>query len=147
MSASEKGNQRAAGRTLSVLSDDRGAMICERCEVADRPLRRLRGLLGRRGLDQGAGLLLKPSNSIHTFFMRFPIDAVFLDADLRVLRVRPEMGPWRAAGARGARSVLELPAGEVERLDLTVGERLYVTPVPAAVGAAGGAANVAKEPA
>jgi uncharacterized protein len=143
MSASESSNNRGA-RTLSVLSYDRGAMICERCEVADRPLRRLRGLLGRRGLEAGSGLLLRPSNSIHTFFMRFPIDAVFLDPDLRVLRVRTQMGSWRVAGARGARAVLELPAGEAERVGVSVGERLYLTPVPAAVEAAGTTASVAK---
>ena len=60
-------------------------VVCQRCAVADRPFPRLRGLMGRRGLAPGEGLLLRPTPSIHTWFMRFPIDAVFLDADLRVL--------------------------------------------------------------
>jgi uncharacterized membrane protein (UPF0127 family) len=141
MSASERPFRPTATAvpTLSVLSDDRGAVICEFCEIADRPLSRLRGLLGRRGLEPDSGLLLKPSNSIHTFFMRFPIDVVFLDAELRVLKVRNRMGPWRVAGAWGARCVLELSAGEAERRGVAPGERLYVMPVPGAVAAPTGA--------
>ena len=101
-----------------------GRAICEHCTLADTPLRRMRGLLGRRGLAAGEGMLLRPAPSIHTFFMRFPIDVVFLDADLRVLRVSPEVKPWRATACRGARSVLELAGGEASRLEITVGEQL-----------------------
>jgi uncharacterized membrane protein (UPF0127 family) len=140
MPASERSREsRAPARTLSVLSRDRGALVCERCEVADRPLTRLRGLLGRPGLEPDSGLLIEPCNSIHTCFMRFAIDAVFLDSELRVLRVRSRMRPWRVAGAHGARAVLELAAGEAERCGLSPGEGLYLTPVPAAVAAATGA--------
>ena len=57
-----------------------GRALCEECVVADNPFTRLRGLLGRRGLGAGEGLLLRPSPSIHTWFMRFAIDVVFLDA-------------------------------------------------------------------
>lgn len=88
-----------------------GAVLCTRCVVADTPLRRLRGLLGRRALASGEGLLLRPACSIHTAGMRFAIDAVFLDGEHRVLRVAEDMRPWRLASCRGARSVLELPAG------------------------------------
>ncbi|HVM16228.1 MAG TPA: DUF192 domain-containing protein [Gaiellaceae bacterium] len=92
--------------------------------LADRPLARMRGLLGRRALPQGEGLLLRPAGSIHTAFMRFPIDAVFLDAELRVVRIASDLPPWRAAAARGARAVLEVAAGESRRVGLAVGERL-----------------------
>jgi uncharacterized membrane protein (UPF0127 family) len=95
--------------------------------VADRPFSRLRGLIGRRGLVPGEGLLLKPTPSIHTWFMRFPIDAVFLDADLRVLGVSPELPPWRFAGRRRTRAVLELPGGEARRLGLEAGAVLELT--------------------
>jgi hypothetical protein len=84
----------------------------------------MRGLLGRRGLAQGEGLLLQPAGSIHTAFMRFPIDAVFLDGDRRVLRVAPGLRPWRAAGAKHARAVLELAAGEAARVGLVAGDVL-----------------------
>src|ERR687887_277481 len=71
----------------------------------------MRGLLGRGGLERGEGLLLQPAGSIHTFFMRFPIDAVFLDRGLRVVGLAPELAPWRLAARRHAHSVLELAAG------------------------------------
>ena len=141
MSASERRNGNHGARPLSVLSDDRGELVCERCQVADRPLSRLRGLLGRRELEPGAGLLLKPCNSVHTFFMRFPIDAVFLDGERRVLRVRERLRPWRIAGARGAHAVLELPAGEAERRGVVAGERLYLTPAATKEAEAVGAAR------
>src|ERR671935_1470608 len=87
-------------------------VVCERCFVADKPLTRLRGMLGRKEPAPGEGLLLKPTAAIHTCFMRFPIDVVFLDADLRVVGVTTGLKPWRGAVRRGARSVLELRAGE-----------------------------------
>ncbi|HYU61837.1 MAG TPA: DUF192 domain-containing protein [Solirubrobacterales bacterium] len=84
----------------------------------------MRGLLGRRQLPSGEGILLKPASSVHMAFMRFPIDAVFLDRELRVLKVASDLRPWRAAGSRGAKAVLEIPAGEAERRGVTVGDRL-----------------------
>ena len=99
-------------------------VVCERCRVADRALPRMRGLLGRRGLENGEGLLLKPSPSIMTFFMRFPIDAVFLDREQRVVKVAAGLPPWRTAAAGRARAVLELAAGEAERVGLAPGARL-----------------------
>ena len=101
-----------------------GTVVCERCTLADSPLTRMRGLLGRDGLEQGEGLLLRPASSIHTFFMRFPIDAVFLDKALVVLGVEDALDPWRAASHRGAKAVLELPAGESSRRGISVGDRL-----------------------
>jgi uncharacterized membrane protein (UPF0127 family) len=82
----------------------------------------MRGLLGRRELPQGEGILLQPAASVHTFFMRFPIDAVFLDRESRVLRVAENLRPWRLAGCKGARAVIELRAGECERVGLAAGD-------------------------
>src|SRR5437870_12561169 len=97
------------------LANDDGTVVRERCLLAETPLARLRGLLGRSGLSSGEGLLLRPAGSIHTAFMRFTIDAVFLDAADRVVKVASMLRPWRTAACRGARSVLELPAGEATR--------------------------------
>lgn len=113
------------GRTRQVRSAD-GAVVCERCTIADSPLPRMRGLLGRRGLPSREGVLLRPAGSVHTFFMRFPIDVVFLDREGRVLRVAEAVPPWRTAAARGARSVLELRAGECERRGVEAGDVLVV---------------------
>jgi uncharacterized membrane protein (UPF0127 family) len=108
---------------VTVARED-GTPLCDRCSLADTPAGRLKGLLGRTGLERGEGLLLKPAPAIHTFFMRFPIDALFLDSEMRVVRVVSHMRPWRAAMCRGARSVVELPAGEAARLGVVVGDHL-----------------------
>ena len=97
--------------TLTLRRED-GRIVCERVVVADRAHRRMRGLLGRKYLRQGEGMVLRPGWSIHTAFMRFPIDAVFLDADQVVIKIEHEVGPWRTVSCRGAREVVELPAGE-----------------------------------
>ena len=97
--------------------------------VADSYWLRLRGLLGRSGLDDEEGILLRPASSIHMFFMRFAIDAVFLDRELRVLKIAAQLRPWRMASKRGARSVLELPAGRCEHTGLREGDRLVLDDV------------------
>ena len=89
----------------------------------------MKGLLGRKRLEREEGILLRPASSIHTAFMRFPIDAVFLDGEGRVLRFAAEVKPWRAAGCRGARAVLELSSGESERRGVRPGGQ--VVPVDA----------------
>ena len=101
-----------------------GTIVCERCLLAETALTRMRGLLGRRELRSGEGILLKPASSVHMAFMRFAIDAVFLDKEMRVVKVADDLRPWRATGSRGAKSVLEIPAGEAARRGLTVGDRL-----------------------
>lgn len=111
-------------RPLYSLKNERGDVICKRCVVADTIWSRLRGLLGREELASDEALLLTPESSVHTFFMRFPIDLVFLEADLTVLAVRENVQAWRTVGHRGARSVLELQAGTSRRLGLRPGDRL-----------------------
>lgn len=101
-----------------------GAVVCKRCVLADTSWSRMKGLLGRRGLDAGEGLLIRPTGSIHMFFMRFAIDAVFLDRELRVLKIVPDLKPWRVAAKRGAKQVLELGAGEAARRGLEAGQQL-----------------------
>ena len=84
----------------------------------------MRGLLGRSSFPAGEGLLLRPAASVHTAFMRFPIDVVFLDSTDRVLKVVGSLPPWRMAACRGARAVLELPAGEASSRGLAAGMSL-----------------------
>jgi uncharacterized protein len=101
-----------------------GSLVCGRCLLAETPLARMRGLLGRADLERDEGLYLRPASSIHMWFMRFPIDAVFLGADGQVLRIATGLKPWRTAGCWGAKAVVELPAGACERVGLRVGDRL-----------------------
>ena len=112
-----------AARIVRV-TDASGAVVCERCRVADSFWSRLRGLMGRTSLSPGEGLLFPRTNSIHTHFMRFPIDVVFRDADARVVAIARDLRSWRLARRKGAADVLELPAGECDRLGLEVGARL-----------------------
>jgi hypothetical protein len=85
---------------------------------------RMKGLLGRRTLEPGEGMLIRPAPSIHTFFMRFPIDAVFLSRESEVLKVASDVAPWRTRSCRKAYAVLELAAGEAQRRRLAVGDHI-----------------------
>ena len=108
-----------------------GAVLADRLERAASPLARLRGLLGRRGLAQGEGLLIEPCAAVHTFFMRFTIDAAFLTRDLGVVRAIHGLRPWRATRfCAGAAMVVELPAGTLERTGTRQGDVLQADPPP-----------------
>jgi uncharacterized protein len=100
-----------------------GRFVC-RARVASTFLARFRGLMGVAELPTETGVLFPRTSSVHTHFMRFPIDVVFLDESRRVLAVRHSLRPWRLAGAKRASSVLELAAGECERLGLAEGDVL-----------------------
>jgi uncharacterized protein len=111
-----------------VVADD-DTVVCERCERAERPLARMRGLLGRDSLEPGGGMLINPSPSVHMFFMRFPIDVVFLDRSRTIVKIVHELRPWRTAGARKAVAALELPAGTAARCGLREGDTLTLEPL------------------
>ncbi|MEK7269946.1 MAG: DUF192 domain-containing protein [Planctomycetota bacterium] len=100
-----------------------------RIRILDTFGERLRGLLGRRALAETEGVLLSPCRSIHTAFMRFPVDAVFLDANGTVLRVKSDLRPFRLAACATAASVAELSAGACARAGIRAGDRLLVSPV------------------
>ncbi len=89
----------------------------------------MRGLLGRRYLNAGEALLLRPASAIHTAFMNFSIDALFLDRDGVVLHIAHDLAPWRAAAKRGAATVLELSAGVARARGIEPGEKLrFISP-------------------
>jgi uncharacterized protein len=117
---------------VATLVSERGTVVCERCCIASHPFARMRGLLGRRNLPQEEGILIRPASSVHTWFMQFPIDVVFLDRDLSVVRIVPRLQPWRTAGRWRAAAVLELAAGESARRGIAVGDRLHVDATAAA---------------
>ena len=106
-----------------------GTVVCERCEVPESAFTRARGLLGRSGLDAGTGMLIDRAPSVHMFFMRFPIDVVFLDRDRKVVGIRHRLEPWRVAGARRAVAALELPAGSAAEVGLAEGDELVLEPL------------------
>lgn len=99
--------------------------VVPRAEVASTFRTRLVGLLGRTSLAPGTALVLRPSGLIHTAFMRFPIDVIFLDGRQRVVATAAHLQPFRVAwGGCKARIAVELPAGTIERFELPVGTAL-----------------------
>ena len=102
----------------------RGEVIAN-IDEARTPWSRMVGLLGRSRLDVGDGLLLSPAWSIHTWFMRIAIDVVFIDGNGRVLRVYPELPPWRlVSGTRRARTVLEFGVGTLAQSPISPGDAI-----------------------
>ncbi len=95
-------------------------------QVADGFWQRLVGLLGRKSLGANQGLLLLPCNNIHTAFMRFPIDAVFVSPSGVVIKIVRSIQPFRLAFDFKARACIELPSGDADRLGLAVGQTLNV---------------------
>jgi uncharacterized membrane protein (UPF0127 family) len=106
---------------------ERGTTLASRARLASSFVDRLFGLMGRKRVEDGGGLLLVKSASIHSFFMRFRFDAVFLDKELRVVKIVPAMRQWWLAfGGRGAKDVLELPAGVAEATGTRPGDLLSI---------------------
>ena len=120
---------------LRAVNRTRGTVLAERLEVADSFGARFAGLMGRPSLAAGAGLWLTGTGSIHMLFMRFPIDAVFLGPELPggarlVVAPRPALRPWVGVGlARGARGVLELPAGTIAATGTAAGDEVVLEAV------------------
>lgn len=97
-------------------------------ETASSAATRNKGLLGRAGLPAGGGLWIVPCESVHTFFMKFPIDLVYIDRHKRVKKVRNSVGPWRLSACLSAHSILELPAGAASQAQTQRGDQLEFSP-------------------
>ena len=94
-------------------------------ELADNFFKRFCGLMFRKRLEQGRGLLLAPCNGVHMLFMRFFIDVVYLDENFCIKKIVRDLTPWLGISVCfGAWGALELPSGEADRLKLSVGQKL-----------------------
>lgn len=114
-------------KDIHVENMSRGQTLVTKGRVADGFLSRLRGLIGHQPLEEGEGLLIVPCNSIHTHFMGFPIDVVYVDRSLKVVAIDHAMKPWRFGRVRrGARFVIELPAGSIAARGTQQGDQLEV---------------------
>ena len=105
---------------------ERRRVVAENLEPAFDSASRTRGLLGRDGLPAGTALIIAPSNAIHTFGMRFPIDVIYAARDGRIVKLRRRIVPWRVSAALGAFAVIEMAEGAIDRAELEVGEMLIV---------------------
>ena len=111
---------------LALVNQRTDETLAKRVEVAVTRRDRRKGLLGRTGLEPSTALIIAPCFSIHTMFMRFDIDAVFVDEDGRAVKVVQEMTPWRMAVDATAHAVIELPAGSLRDRHVKIGDRLYL---------------------
>ena len=118
----------APEKPQQVLNLTRGTVLATQLEKAHTGATRRKGLLGRECLLPGQGLWIAPCESVHTFFMRFPIDLVYLDRKLQVKKVRHRVGAWRLSACFSARSVLELPAGTALATRTERGDRVEIGP-------------------
>jgi hypothetical protein len=110
---------------MQILNLTRGTSLADRCGLARSFFARLKGLMGHPGLAAGEGLLINPCSSVHSYFMRFPIDVVFADRNDVVVGLTAAMAPNRPyAGARRARYVIELPAGTIAASGTQLGDAL-----------------------
>jgi len=118
-------------RTIRLVRQSDGAVICQGARVARSFAERLAGLALRASMLPEDGLWLLPCNGVHTALMRFSIDVVALDKDLRVLAIHTSVRPWRLLPPRpGWHSTLELPAGAARRSGLALRDRLSAEPAP-----------------
>jgi hypothetical protein len=112
---------------VTVTDETHGIVIGDRIRVADTSLTRVFGLLGKRGVNAGEGLWIKPSSGVHTFGMMFTIDVVGLDKQMRVIKLWPELVPFRVTSISfKLHSVIELPAGRIRECGIQLGDSLRI---------------------
>jgi uncharacterized membrane protein (UPF0127 family) len=111
---------------MQVLNITRNTLIGDRVDTAGRGGKRNKGLLGRTNLAHGEGLWIVPCEAVHTFFMKFSIDLVYIDRKLQVRKVRSSVAPWRISGCLRAHSVIELPAGTIRKTQTEVGDQIEI---------------------
>lgn len=110
-----------------VLNKTKDTVVVEEVTLATSMWSRFCGLMGKKGLPEGHGLLIDPCSSIHMFFMRFPLDVVFLNKEGRVTKVVKEIKPWRMALGGGGKKALEIAAGAAAAANVEPGDELTVT--------------------
>jgi len=113
---------------LRVTNLTRKTVLATCLEKADTGAKRSKGLLGRKSLPPGGGLWIVPCESVHTFWMQFPIDLVYIDRGKRVKKVRSKVPAWRLSACLSAHSILELPAGTIRCTLTQVGDILEFSP-------------------
>jgi len=98
---------------VAILNVTRNTQIASRAEIAGSGMKRSKGLLGRKGLERGEGMWIVPCEAVHTFFMQFALDLIYLDKKNRIRKVRSNVSPWRVSACLSAHSIIELPVGAI----------------------------------
>lgn len=115
-------------KQLTVTIPQKSVTIGSKIGLADTSMTRLFGLLGKDGLEPGAGILIRPSSGVHTMGMKFAIDVVALDRNLCVVKLWPRLRPWRVTSVSlKTHSILELAPGQIEQCGIEPGDHLAIT--------------------
>ena len=112
---------------MVVRNQTRNTILADKADLADTSEKRRTGLLKHTHLDPGHGLWIVPCESVHSFFMKFAIDLVYLDRHKKVRKIRHNMVPWRISACLTAHSILELPAGSVAATATQPGDQLEIS--------------------
>jgi uncharacterized protein len=126
--AAQKASASVAADRVLIRNLTRNTQIADRAEVAGTGVKRSRGLLGRKGLEPGEGMWIIPCEAVHTFFMQFPIDLIYLDRKHRIKKVRSNVVPWRFSACLSAHSIVELPAGTIQKSESEKGDLVEISP-------------------
>lgn len=112
-----------------VENETRGTVLAETSGRVRNPVSRGLGLMGKRGLPPDGGLIIEPCSGVVSFFMRFPIDVVFLDSEGRVVHLVKDLRPWKTSKiVRASKKVVELPTGTIERTSTELGDTITIVP-------------------
>jgi uncharacterized protein len=111
---------------IKVRNETRQTVLADHADVANTSAKRRTGLLKHERMEPGEGLLITPCASVHTFFMKFPIDLVYIDKKRKVRKVRHAVPAWRMSACLTAHAIIELPAGTVERTRTAAGDQLAI---------------------
>lgn len=116
--------------TMKLVNITKNIILAESIELADNPWKRFKGLLGREGLPDGSGLYITPCNSIHSFFMRFSFDAIFIDKKNMIIDIIEEMPPGKIKYCFSAHSVIEIPPQIINKTETRIGDIIsFLKPV------------------
>lgn len=110
---------------MKILLNNQDIIIVKNCMIANTFFKRFKGLMGKKTLDKGDGLYIYKCNSIHMFFMRFPIDVIFLDKNKAIVHLIENFKPWRLTlPVKFAMDTLELPAGTIKKYNISLGDTI-----------------------
>ena len=130
LGAGQAGRAGGSGTAAALVNTRTGQVLATSVEVARTRARRRRGLLGRESLDESCAFVLSPCCAIHTAFMRFAIDVVFVDKTGSIVSIVRELPPWKLAVRPRARAVIELASGALRAHDIQVGDPLVLSLLP-----------------
>lgn len=113
---------------MKIINKTKNTILAEDAAIADTLLKRMKGLLGKKEFEKGVALVIKPCNSVHTFFMHFPIDLIFVNSENHVVKTVSNLNPWRISGIYfSAQSCIELPAGTIRATFTSSGDILSIS--------------------